>query len=412
VKHILIFFLTGLILGSVGCRKKEAEVDPGSITVLMTLNFKDNFINPKLGAIVFASDSVGHVIADTMYKGNGKFFLDAKPGIKIPSRFMLTIVTWEPSMHDFEISLNSYLQVESSEWTLQGHRPDTLGHVTVSLSNVPQSTLILYANSGYANLTTISNDVIALTYLDPDDLFVKTENSQGQLFRWISDIHPGGIYDVDMASAQAPALTTIGLSGKYYEARIWGYKNTDYENSLPVMTEFSFGDIPAGNFIRVPDLPEHFQGYHTELKQVESWDSSTSYTFRVNGAIPSGFQKIDARVENLTVYPVGKIHLYPSGDFTSTNATWQFYGHNNQSFSWTMHGCDTTKYFKLPKLPESIIQFFPTLSLDSLYFYNVELSKYPDFASYDEIIHHIFNPTHPHSQNKLNASTLIYGQSK
>ena len=381
-------------------------------SVLMTVNFTENYINPKLGAILFASDSLGNVIADTTFKGNGKAILYAKPGIKIPSRFMFTIATWEPSMHNFEISLKSYLQVSTSEWTLQGHRPDTLGHFTVNLSNVAQSATILYANSGYANLTTITNDVVNLSYLDPDDLYIKIDDNQSQKYQWISNIHPGETYNIDMASAQTPAFTSISLSGVYYEARIWGFKSTDFENSQPIMTNFTLGEVPAGNQIQVPLLAEHFPAYHTELKLIESWDSAASYTCRQNGDIPAAFQKINARIQSMAVHPSGVVEVHPGGDFTTANVTWQFYAHNNQIFTWTICGPDTTTMFRLPKLSSSLQQTFPTLSTDSLNFYNVELVKFPDLDSYDKFINAVFNPAHPRSQNKLNASTLILGQSK
>jgi hypothetical protein len=412
VNFFLLFCLTAGILATPGCKKKDIETYPETRRVLMTVNFTDNYINPKLGAIVFASDSMGNVIADTLVKGNSQVILLANPGVKIPARFMLTIAAWEPSMHNFEISIKSYMQVTSAQWTFKGHRPDTLGHFTVNLINVPPATLILYANAGYANLTTITSNVNNLSYLDPDNLFIKTENSQGQKYLWINDIHPGETYNADLSLAQTPAFSTISLEGKYYEARVWGYKETDYENSLPVMTSFSLGDVPSGNQVQVSVLPGEFQGYRTELKLVENWESNTEYFCRVNGAIPASFQKTDARILSVNTYTGGKIEVHSVGNFTTANSTWQFYGHNNQSFSWTMCGSDTTTTFQLPHLSPSLLQMFPTLSIDSLNFLHVELASYPGIASYNEFLNHLFDPSSPHSQNNLNASTLIFGQSK
>ena len=178
------------------------------------------------------------------------------------------------------------------------------------------------------------------------------------------------------------------------------------------MTNYSLGNVPAGQQIKVAVLPERFQGYHTELKLVESWTDNTSYTCRVNGPIPASFLKIDASVQSLSTFPAGKIEVHPSGDFTSTVATWQFYGHNNQAFTWNLYGSDTSTVFKLPYLSPSMLQTFPTLSLDSLSFLNVELSEYPGLTSYNEFLHQVFDPAHPRSPNKLDASTLIFGQGK
>ena len=403
--------LMTIMLLSGGCRK-DVETFPEAKTVLMTINFTANYINPKLGAIIFASDSLGNVIADTAFKGNGKLLLYTRPGIKNPLRFTLTIASWEPSMHNFEISMKSYLQVATAEWTLQGHRPDTLGHFTVSLSNIPQPALILYANAGYANLTTNYTDVTDLSYIDPDELYIKIEHNQDEVYKLISGIHPGGTYTVDMSDAVSPVFSNISMSGQYYEARIWGFRDADYENGLPVMTDFSLGSVPAGNLVRVAVLPGHFQGYHSELKLIENWDSMTSYSCRRNGDIPAAFDKIDARVGSVTTHPAGKLEATTYGDFTTTCATWQFYGRNNQSFTWTMSGNNTLADIRLPNLSANMLQTFPTFSLDSLYFFNLELTKYHDLASYQDFLNTIFDPSGPKTQNKLNASALIYGQSK
>ena len=410
--YLTIFLLTGFVLLFNGCKKEDVEVYPEVKDPMMTINFTDDYINPQLGAIIFASDSMGNVIADTLIQGNGKIYLYPKPGIKIPSHFMITIAKWEPSMHNFEISLNSYMVNALSDWMLQGHRPDTLGHFTINLVNAAPSALILYANAGYSNLTTMVGNVQNLSYVDPDDLFIKTDDGQSQKSMLISDIHPGKTYNIDMAQAQAPTFGMIGISGVYYEARVWGYKNSDFENSQPIMTDYALGDIPGSNLIHVAILSALFQGYRTELKLIESWDSLATFTCRVSGEIPAAFQKIDARIQSLIDFGSGKIKVQAAGDFTTTNATWKFYGHNNQVFTWTMSGSDTATHFKLPMLSASMLHTFPTLSLDSLNFYNVELTKYPEVGSYNDHLQLIFDPVHPRSENTLNASSLIFGSSR
>jgi hypothetical protein len=411
ILHTCLIFVVISCLALSSCKKKNEEPDT-AMTPLMILNFTDNYINPKLGAIIFASDPAGKVIADTTFKGNGKVMLYAKPGIAIPPRFTLTIATWEPSMHNFEINIKSYQQVETSEWTMKGHRPDTLGHFTLNLSNVTQAALVLYANSGHSNLTTITDNVVNMSYTDPDELLVTFGSDGEQVYKWITGVHPGGVYNIDMSGAVAPELTSISLSGIYCEARTWGYRNSAYEDPLPMMTNFSLGNVPAGNKLKVAVYPGHFQGYHTELEIIESWDSATSYIYRVNGDIPSSFVRVNARVLSMKTFPAGRVEIKPDGDYTMTSVLWQFSGTSDQIFNWTLFGDDTTTAFNLPEIPPSMRQMFPTLALESSFFIHAEVTKYPGIASYDSFIHTLFDPSNPRSQNKLDASILIYRQAK
>ena len=251
-----------------------------------------------------------------------------------------------------------------------------------------------------------------MSYIDQDELYIKLDHNQTQVYKLVDSIHPGGVYTIAMAGAQTPVYSSISISGTSYEARVWGFRDADYENGLPIMTEYDFDNVPAGNSIKVATIPGHFQGYHTELKVVEDLNSMTAYNYRVNGAIPASFVKIAAQVQSVTPLPAGKIDAVTSGDFTTTGATWQFYARNNQSFTWTMYGTNTMTSIRLPNLSPNMLQTFPTLALDSLNFYNLELTKYHGLASYQDFLGTLFNPASPRTQNKLNASTLVYGQSK
>jgi len=408
---MLVIIVTGFLVIMAGCKKKDPEPQPASKHTLMTMNFTDNFINPKLGAIVFASDSLGQIISDTLIKGNMKLKLMLRTGAKIPGRFTLTIVTWEPSMHNFEVKLQSYLQVATTEWTLKGFRPDTLGHVTINLSGIPNSSLVMYSNSGYSNLTTINSNVRNLSYLDPDVLLVKTEN-YNQKYLWVDDIKPGNLYNLDFSNAEMPVLDTILIAGQYYEARIWGFRESDQNQQFPIMTNYSLGNIPVENKIVVAAFPQYFNEYTTELKLVENWSSATSYTTRTHGPIPKEFKKCYAGLQSFADKSHGTVELVTTGTYTTGIVNWQFYGHNNQIFTWDLAGNDTTKHFQLPDISPMLKQTFPTLSLDSLYFHHLQLDNYPDITGYENLLTKLFNPAEPAAVSSLNVSTLTFGQGK
>ena len=68
--------------------------------------------------------------------------------------------------------------------------------------------------------------------------------------------------------------------------------------------------------------------------------------------------------------------------------------------------------FALPNPSPAMFQMFPVLALDSLGFYNIELTDYTGIASYNDFLKRRFDPAGPHSQDKMNASSMISGQAK
>ena len=100
------------------------------------------------------------------------------------------------------------------------------------------------------------------------------------------------------------------------------------------------------------------------------------------------------------------LSLTAGGTFTLVSATWQFSASNNQTFTWTISGPDTTTLLTLPNLPPSMAKMFPVLALDSLTYSHVELANYFLYPSYNPFIGACFDPAHPLSPTKMEAASV------
>lgn len=405
----LLFLITGIMMILSGCKKTNDD-PPAVPTPLMTLDFTDDFVNPKLGAIVFISDMQGNLLADTGFTGNKKIVLFQVKGTQLPLSFMVTIARWEPDMHNFTITLQSWMYITPAEWRLKGNRRDTTGQITINLVNVPvHNGPVLYANRGFSNLTFSTTARINSLYETPDDLYVRVNTQNGPFYVWQNGVIPGGVYTVDMSTAVIAETKTIGFPGpaEYYEAVLSGYRQTDYETTLSTQADEILGDgLPAAN-VTLSYPPDVYEGFQTQLKYIENWSSNTTWQYQVTGLIPEVFKKTNASVLSAISFDQPpELLLETSGNFTVANANWQFNAYNSQNFSWTLSGPDTVTVMKLPKLPPSMVKMFPVLSLDSLVLSHIELNEYYRYPSYLSFVSACFNPSAPLKPENMEVSSI------
>jgi len=413
--NILLFISFAALVAVSGCKKKGDTPVPVS-NPLMTIDFTDNYVNPKLGALVFISDMNGELLADTLFTGNQHLVIYPMAGKTAPARFMVTIASWEPNMHNFTISMNTYLYIEPAAWRLKGERHDTLGHITVSLSNVPAHTgPVLYANLGFSNLTFATLERINYVYVNPDDLYIKINTASGVKYVWQTGIAPGGTYTTDMAQTLAAETKTIALPGTavYYEATLTGYRQPFTEGAQATEADEVFGDGTPASSITVSYPPSTYTSFNTDLNYTADWTSNITWRYHVQGAIPDAFKQTSATVHNVTPVPgTHTLSINTGGDFTTANANWIFMARNNQIFQWTVTGPDSITTIHLPKLPPSVAKMFPVLALDSLTLSNIELSKCWSHPSYPAYLQAIFDPTQPHSAETMEVSSMVWGNAK
>jgi len=394
-----------LMLISISCKKKQDDTPVPDKLVLMTINFTNDFINPKLGAIVFVSDAAGNSLADTSVTGNPRVVLSTSKTTTPP--YQVTIATWDPDMHNFLVTINTYTYVLPAEWTIRGNRLVSTGDASYSLTNIPQhSDLILYSSSGYSNLTFAATGSLPV-YKSPDSLYIKLNGAAGPMYRWKSGLVAGASLEIDLANMQAAEIHTISLpvTAQDYMARVSGYNDTSDYSALMVTTDEVLGDGTAKDKLAVSYPPSTFAKFHTYLELLENWDSASTYTYSKFGTIPDEFVKTDAVVSG--IHPsAGTVRFSASGSYTETKATWHYQDADHLVFAWTVHGPDTVTSMTLPALSKSMAAMFPTLSLDSVQLIQMEQTWYPAAASYRTYLDILFDPLHPGKGSYLEASSV------
>jgi hypothetical protein len=299
----------------------------------------------------------------------------------------------------------TYQYVMSGEWTIRGPRRVSAGDVAISLKNIPPHTgPILYSGSGHSNHTFATSGTFPL-YKSPDELYVRINTASGPLFKWTFGLAPGASLDVDLSSMDEAEKNTITFPfmAQDFNARVYGYHDTDYTTALPVMTDEVLGDGTSVDKVVVSYPVDDFISFQTRIEMIESWTSLLTYFYTRDGAIPESFDKTGAMVTDIQTTG-SKVGFKTTGSFTVTSATWTFLDAANLAFKWTICGPDTISSISLPELPGAMTTMFPTLSADSLRLRNIELTAFPGVPTYPAYIKAIFNPASPGRGNHLEAS--------
>ena len=400
--NFLLLIILALLFGT-ACKKKKDDPSTPDKQTLMTINFQGDFINPKLKAIVFVSDMAGIPLADTTITGNPSVVLYAKTVATPP--YQVTIVKWEPDMHNFLVTMMTYQYVMPGEWTIHGKRRVSAGDVAISLKNIPPHTgPILYSGSGHSNHTFATSGTFPL-YKSPDELYIRINTASGPMFKWTYGLSVGANIDVDLSSMDKAEKNTITLPfmAQDFNARVYGYHDTDYTSALPVMTDEVLGNGTSVDKVVVSYPADDFISFQTRLEMIESWTSLLTYSYTRDGTIPESFVKTGAEITDIQTTG-NKVGFKTTGSFTVTAATWTFLDAGNLAFEWTVYGPDTISSVTLPALPGALTNMFPTLSLDSLHLKHIELTDHQDISSYPAYLHAIFNPASPGRGSHLQAS--------
>jgi hypothetical protein len=246
--------------------KKNSETPQGNKTIL-SITFSQKYLNPLFTAVIFISDPQGNLIADTTFKGDGLLEVRVPETTVIPANLMVTVVSPELGAHRANIYLNTYLYPAATAWTLTGSRPDTLGHATISLTNLPPLTgPVLYSASGFFNYTSSVTAKPVMLYKNPDNLFVKISTNSGTKFRWIPGIELSNDYIIDMSSAEAVTAQTIALPAPMvsYEARINGFTGDGFDSPVPYTAAIEIGggyknrrELGFAGHLCLPDRRSH-----------------------------------------------------------------------------------------------------------------------------------------------------------
>lgn len=388
------------------CSKDEHTSTPPA--PIFTLNFTEKFIQPHIPVIVFLSRPDGSVIMDTTCESNITYVFYPPSGKFIPDRFMVTVISSELFWHNFRAHINTYTNVtKGSEWTLKGTRPDTVGKATVSLANLPALTgPVLFSNSGYSNETSTTTGRTAILYQSPDDLYVKIQTGEGQLYK-ITEIVRNGNFSVDMSDAEPAESHSVSfpVSAENYEAQLYGYATADYDSPIPIMADNLISDGLPASGIDLHYPPSYFAGFHTKMMLQETYTSDEIWFYQTEGSIPGQFAKVDADIASMQPQK-GSATIQTNGTFNVLGAHWQFVDHALVYYEWQIYAPDSTSNIVIPEVPPAFKTMYPTISLDSLTFQYAEVMNFYTLSSYYELIGNLFNPASPKQMDRFPASSL------
>ncbi len=400
--------LTALVLLSLSsCKKSKTEANqPQS---LFTIDFTGNYIKSQLSAYVLVSDPKGNYLGDTVCHINGRYPVYLKSNSPVPSRLIVTVGFDEVIMHQLILHLNTYTNVAPyGEWKMKSSLPDTVGHITVSLANLPNLVgPIIYSTSGYTNMTSGNSNLEQLLYQSPDDLYIKIKTPGGDKFKWLQNVKLPETYTIDMSDADTSAHHAISfpMNAIDYDVAISGYKDSNFESSLPVMTDRVISDGSIINSITLAFPPSAFAVFLTDMMIRESYSSDLWWFYRVAGVIPDQFRKIDASINSVDAV-AGHAALNTSGTFNISAINWQFVDKDHTFFDWNIFGPDTSHVYSLPVLSPNLAKLFPSLKTDSMIYTSTELRYYRNLVSYQDILQMLFDPNRTQLPTNFEMSSV------
>lgn len=393
IRYVLPSLTFLMVISLSSCKKSRNEPEPAK--TLFTVEFADNYVKKQLYGFIIVSDPQGKVLGDTICNSNGRFPVFMKSSSPVPASLTVTVGYYEVIMHILTIYLDTYTQVPPfGEWKVKGNLPDTLGHVFISLLNLPTvQGPTIYSDAGYSDLTFKNQDKELMLYHAPDDIYVKINTAAGRKFKWAVGGLPSGTYSLDMSDA-APASShsiRFPFAAEDYDISLSGVKDADYGTRLPYLTDRVISD----GIIDSVDLsfpPSVFQGFLTDIMIRESYASDLQWLNHVAGSIPDQFRKIEATVNSVSA-SAGEASLNTSGTYRMAVINWQFLDKDHTLYNWNIYGPETASSLSLPAVSPGLSKALPSLKLDSMSYISTEIRDYPNLGSYGDVLRLLFDPT-------------------
>ncbi|MCX6243287.1 MAG: hypothetical protein NTU98_01165 [Bacteroidetes bacterium] len=386
-----LFLFIAAITIMVSCKKEKSEQEVSS--TLMTVHLTDHYVYNPFKAVVFISGPDGSVLSDTTITSDGTYILNGKSGTTAPAAMSVTFVNYELYWHGVKVHINTYTGVTpGSEWTIRGSKPDTVGRIMVTFTNLPNPPPeILYSTSGYSNVTYNPVNQTSFLYKSPDSLYIRVRNITGDRYKIVGNVLAGGTYTIDMSDALPVATQTISLPfpAQNYQADIFGYPGGDLLTQTPVMTDMLISNGIAANAMTVDFPPQTFGGFRTNLMLQETFNSVLTYYDRTEGDLPSAFTQSSATIGTMTPGN-GSVQFDATGAFSMSTSAWSYTGPSYQFFDWNLYSNETDRNVRLPQLSPALNRLFPELIIDSLAFQSVELTSFNPAGSYQDFLNHSF----------------------
>ncbi|MCF8437067.1 MAG: hypothetical protein K9G57_09480 [Ignavibacteriales bacterium] len=363
---------------------------------LFKATFKDNWLTPENGqAIIFISDMDGNVLAEKTWSGNDSFEMFINDGLsKIVSGDItkISVTTVIGNSQSSTISTDMNIPVGSS-WTWKSYPTadyNTQYNVKLDFQNVPEHagyTISTKWNSRSSNYGKLTLPLDYLFYESPQNFYLRLNTvNNGVKYLWLYDVAPGTRQD-NLQNMQTASSKTVYLPGNSTDFTKYLYGFTvpgrRYEGNYRL--DYGYDNENSASSINLYYPESSFSEYRTSIYYYDENNNDYFWYQSVYGDIPNTFRKINADFEFIST-SIDNFEISASGDFIQNRSSWT----NNNGSYWFIYNDNTITKYKLPKLPNSVMQKL-YITRESFILRYADLIDHSELSSNSEIIDILFN---------------------
>lgn len=393
------FFL--LVLISLLSCKKDDDKTLNTPNLLFSINFTNNWLceNCEDGMIIIQSTK-GEVLYEKTIAGNTSVSFGI-PENFISELFRITIIS---PQNDGSIRINTYDDVSvGMQWQFVGnYRGSRIPRQQINLSfdNIPEHEgfiLSSYISSYYSWGGLLENSQIYYQYNDPLDLYVLLKNADGiAKYGFYEDITEETILDLnDLITVNSTKNIDFPADKEDTRFVLRGYRETTNFNS----GSFSIESLRNCNGTEQIYLPEQYPLTSCSYSYIEPNRTSDRYYIYHYGNIPDSFDAINGGI-SVNILDQNSFSFTYTGNYNYMRAV---YNIPISGSYWLYYAPLDKSNYSIPKLPESVMKYFPDNYNDSINITSVSLVNHNSFNDYQDFIHSFTTNSFIHNGAVLNV---------
>ena len=362
---------------------------------LFKATFTNNWLLVDEQCVIFISDSNGNVLSEKTFNGNESFemFLDDDLNKNLVDNIKKINVSTVVGTQDyFNITTNMNIPVGAS-WTWKGYPSinfENSNTIDLNFQNVPEHEGYVLSskwNSRLSSSGTLSIPNNYDFYETPMDIYLKLNTiNNGVKYIWLNDVVSGSRQD-DLSNMINATKHTINLQGNSigYRKYLYGISNSGKRYEGRYRLDYGVDYENTFNSIDVYCPESSFSDYRTSLYFFDDSNTDNFWYQSTYGEISDKFTKINADFDFIST-SYDNFEISSNGEFIQTLSSWRDDNYNY----WDLYGDETVLKYKLPNLPNSVINQFGLIR-ESFELYYADLRNHTELNSYSEIINIIFN---------------------
>jgi hypothetical protein len=200
---------------------------------------------------------------------------------------------------------------------------------------------------------------------------------------------------------------TFPFSAGYFEARLWGFADENYELSKAFLFDLILASLQPQDKVSLHYPPGKYPNYRTNLMIRESFFMNTVYYCNTIGEIPASFNQIGAAISE--VQKSGNlITIEASGQYDASRSKLYFASQANEIFEWFIYSPFGQDSMITPDISPILSQIFPSVDTANFQLKNLELIDLHYLNSYQEMLDALFNIQTPRNIDQLSTSSVVW----